>query len=154
MAQFLTIGVTMTVQDCKMTGMPWVSPYLCVLDVDKSVEFYEKAFGFKVVEKIVKNEEGVSVHCELRYQDSVVMLGLQGAWDDEVKAPASTLKTSPISLYVYCSNVDELCIHAEKTGAIVEQKPEDTFWGDRMCRLKDLNGYMWSFATHISSKES
>lgn len=142
----------MTVQDCRMTGMPWVSPYLCVLDVNKSVEFYKNAFGFVVVEDIIQNEEGVPVHCELRYQDSVVMIGLQGAWDDDIKTPSSSSTPSPISLYVYCSNVDELCAQAEKNGAQVEQSPEDTFWGDRMCRLKDLNGYMWSFATHVSNK--
>ncbi len=143
----------MSVQDCKMTGMPWISPYLCVLDVDKSVEFYQKAFGFTVVEGVVKNEEGISMHCELKYQGSVVMVGLQGASDKIVRAPASSSVPSPISLYVYCENVDEFCSLAEKNGAEIDLKPEDTFWGDRICRLKDLDGYSWSFATHVGQKE-
>ncbi len=138
----------MTFCDCKMTGMPWISPYLCVLDIDQAIDFYQRAFGFSVRGDVVKNEEGISVHCELQYQDTVVMLGRQGAWDKDVFAPIFNGVISPISLYVYCENVDEFCLNAEKQGAEILLKPEDTFWGDRMCRLKDLNGYLWSFATH------
>lgn len=142
----------MTSCDCKMTGMPWISPYLCVVDVDQAIDFYQSAFGFSIVGEVVKNEEGISVHCELKYQDTVVMLGKQGIWNKDVFAPVSNQVESPISLYAYCENVDEFCLHAEKQGAEVLLAPEDTFWGDRMCRLKDLNGYIWAFATNIHPK--
>lgn len=143
----------MSVQDCKMTGMPWISPYLCVEDVDQAIEFYQKAFNFILVGDVIKNEDGLSTHCEFTYKDCVMMMGLQGAWDKNVQSPNSSNVSSPIALYVYCEDVDKFCAHAKEHGAIVEQEPEDTFWGDRMCRLKDPNGYCWSFATHLGFEE-
>lgn len=144
----------MSTKECRLKGMPWITPYLCVVDVDKAVEFYEKVFGFKRREEVSKNEKGESVHCELLYQDAMVMVGLEGAYGQSEKSPATSSVECPTSLYVYCEDVDEFCKKAKNNGAEILSEPEDTFWGDRMCRLKDLNGYTWSFATNKTQPEA
>lgn len=138
----------MQTKQCKCPGMSWISPYLYVKDVDASIDFYKKAFGFEVLRDINKNEEGVSVHCECKYQDEVIMLGLEKAFGEDILSPSSSGAPCPISLYLYCEDVDTLFERAKKAGATVLGEPEDQFWGDRMCRLKDPNGYLWSFATY------
>jgi uncharacterized glyoxalase superfamily protein PhnB len=29
-------------------------------------------------------------------------------------------------------------------------KPDDMFWGDRMCTVEDPDGYRWSLATNVA----
>lgn len=143
----------MTTKSCRMKGMPWISPYVCVEDVLKSIQFYQDAYGFEVIGDLIPNEAGIVVHCEMKHQDAVMMIGKQGAWENEVIPPSLSKKAAPISLYIYCEDVDAFCLHAQKHGAEIVSAPENTFWGDRMCRLKDLNGYVWAFATHLESTE-
>ena len=55
---------------------------------------------------------------------------------------------SPVSLFVYCEDVDALCKQAQAAGATVAMPPADMFWGDRMCSLIDPDGHTWNFSTH------
>ncbi len=126
-----------------------VSPYITVLNVDRSIEFYQIAFTFAVHEK-VPGEDGVTFHAEMKYREQLLMFGKQGVKGWKTKTPAASGIESPIAMYIYCDDVDKFHAHAVKHGAKSLLAPEDTFWGDRMCRLEDLDGYMWAFATRIN----
>jgi uncharacterized glyoxalase superfamily protein PhnB len=130
-------------------GASCVSPYITVLDVDKSVNFYKKAFNFQVKE-LAPGEDGTTWHAELLYKDQLIMLGKQGAYNATSESPLASGIESPISLYLYCEDVDAFYERAMKEGAQSVDAPENMFWGDRMCRLKDLDNYIWCFATHSS----
>ena len=56
---------------------------------------------------------------------------------------------SPVSMYVYVEDVDELFNKAVSAGAKVLDPVKDQFWGDRHGRLEDPFGHLWSIATHI-----
>jgi len=128
---------------------PWLSPYLTVKDVEKSADFYTKAFDFKVKE-VSKDENGTPMHAEMLYKDQLLMFGPEGNWGNfETKTPLTSGINSPINLYIYCEDVDKFYQHAINAGAEGFSAPEDMFWGDRMCRLKCPNGYVWAFATHL-----
>lgn len=128
---------------------PWMSPYLTVKEVEKSADFYVKAFQFTVKE-LSKGEDGNTIHAEMFYKDQLLMLGPEGNWANfETKAPKTTGINSPINLYIYCEDVDKFYQHAVSAGAEGFSAPEDMPWGDRMCRLKCPNGYVWAFATHL-----
>lgn len=138
-----------------MTAKPenfsWLSPYILVKDVDEAIEFYAKAFGFKVGNKS-PGKDGSTWHAELSYKDQTLMLGKADAYADSSKktsasSPVTTGVDCPIFLYLYTENVDNFHDHAVSNGAISMSKPDDMFWGDRMCSLKDPDGYVWSFAT-------
>lgn len=138
----------MSSEAARPDGAPWVSPYVIVSDVDRAVNFYEQAFGFERVH-LVAGEDGTSWHAEVRYKDHLIMFGKAGAYGGKTRAPLESGMESPINLYLYCDDVDEFYENALDAGAKSLSEPEDTFWHDRMCRLQDLDGYVWCFATYL-----
>ena len=123
-----------------------LSPYIMVQDVKKAAEFYKTAFHFEINELAPGDKEDV-VHAELSYKNQLIMLGKQGAWGGTSKSPATSGVESPISLYLYTADVDAFYKHALQQHAESVIAPDDMFWGDRMCSLKDIDGYVWCFAT-------
>jgi len=59
---------------------------------------------------------------------------------------------TPISLWVYVADCDELFNRAVGAGAHVAPGPmgqlSDQFWGDRSGTFTDPYGYQWTIATH------
>lgn len=137
----------MSNNDSRQPGYSWVSPYLTVVDAEKSLDFYQNVFGFELKDA-VKDDSGKVVHGELVYNDQTIMLGTQGAYGDDSRAPADSGVKSPVSLYVYCDDVDAMFERATKAGATVGREPEDSFWGDRMCQIADPEGHQWCFARY------
>ena len=140
-------GTTVADRSGRPANMPWVTPYLTVKDVPAALDFYEAAFGF---ERRPGNAEsdGVILHGSMTWNDGVIMLGLEGAYGGTSKAPATSGNESPVSIYVYCDDVDALAQQAEAAGASMRFGPSDMFWGDRCCMLADPNGHVWNFATN------
>jgi PhnB protein len=131
-------------------GSTYVNAYITVEDLSKALEFYKKAFGFKIYEE-AKDEKGVLVHAETQHHDQLIMFGKAGAWGGTTQSPKQSGVESPITLYLYVENVDQFYKHALTNGAVSISEPQDAFWGDRMCSLKDLDGYTWCIATHINT---
>jgi uncharacterized glyoxalase superfamily protein PhnB len=89
----------------KPCGMPWVSPYLTVMDAGASLAFYEAAFGFTT--RFAKTgPDGSIMHAEMAWHDGVIMFGPEGLGGGECRSPATLGISSPVSLYVYCEDVD------------------------------------------------
>jgi PhnB protein len=131
-------------------GSPWLTPYLTVRDADAALEFYQRAFGFEK-RFSMKGPDGRTAHVEITWREAVIMFGLEGDRDGcKVKAPVTSGVTPPIGLYVYCDDVDALYARATAAGAASVSAPQDMFWGDRMCRLRDPDGHDWSFATNVA----
>ena len=137
----------------KPEGFPWLLPMLTVRDGAAALAFYESAFGLTRGD-VMTDDAGQVTHGEVLWHDGRVML----APEDPVspapatgpaKAPAVTGTTSPVTLYLYCDDVDALFARATAAGATVIQPPEDRPWGDRMASLADPDGHIWNFATHI-----
>lgn len=136
----------------KLPGIPTLFPYLTVVDAEKSIAFYRQAFQFELKDAPSKQENKI-VHAELYFADTVIMLTPEGTWGSTKKAPITTGIEPSIYLYVYVANVDDYFNHATKNGATVIMPPENMFWGDRFCQLRDIDGYEWSFATHIGTED-
>lgn len=130
-------------------GMPWITPYLCVSDIEAAVNFYRDAFGFTLHEKIMRDDDGNAMHAEMRYNDCMIMMGAESLYNGATKTPKNSGTQSPVSICVYCDDVDQFFAHATEVGAKTVCEPEDMFWGDRMCRLTDPDGHAWSFATNV-----
>jgi uncharacterized glyoxalase superfamily protein PhnB len=129
-------------------GASWLTPYLTVTDADHSLDFYERAFGFGRGNTLAARD-GQVVHAEMSYQGrTILMFSPEGAWSP-MRTPAHSGCETPVSFYVYCADVDVLTERAREAGAIVLSTPEDMFWGDRMARLQDPDGYVWAFATRV-----
>lgn len=140
----------MVKKDPRPENVGWVLPHITVSNVDVMAKFYEKAFKF-VIKELVPGEDGSTWHGELRYKDQLIMLGKAGAYGDisKTRPPIMAGVESPMSLYLYCEDVDQFYKDAIAAGAISLMEPQDMFWGDRMCRLKDPDGFVWAFGTKL-----
>jgi PhnB protein len=131
----------------------WLTPYLTVADVEKSLAFYAAAFGFGRG-NVVPGPQGGIMHAEMTWQGkNVIMFAPESAAAGEspMKAPTHSCLQMPLVLYVYCADVDALTERARQAGATLLAGPEDMFWGDRVVRLRDPDGYLWSFATRVGA---
>jgi uncharacterized glyoxalase superfamily protein PhnB len=134
----------------KPDSCPWLMPMLTVTDVMASLDFYEKAFGF-TRGMTMPDEEGRISYADMLYKGmQVVMMMPEGAWGSQARTPVSSAVESPVGLYVYCDNVDELCKQAGSAHAEIVNEPETMFWGDRTSCIKDPDGHTWTFATHVA----
>ena len=53
-----------------------------------------------------------------------------------------------MSLHLYVEDVDTAFARAVGAGCTAQMPPSDMFWGDRMAKLTDPYGHIWSIATH------
>ena len=137
--------------------MPTLIPYYTVENPERAITFYEEAFGFHLLSEPSRGEDGSLLHVEMGYQDVVFMFCPEGTPEGtagvKAKAPLSSTAPFPLTLYVYCPNVDDLYQKAMAHGACSLEPPQDAFWGDRFCQLKDTEGYLWSFATPLPGSQ-
>jgi hypothetical protein len=66
-----------------------------------------------------------------------------------MQAPVTSGAENPIVLYVPCRDVDQLTARARAAGATIATEPEDMFWGERIARIADPDGYVWCFAAKV-----
>jgi len=129
-------------------GYSAVTPYLSVKNAEKAIEFYKKAFGAKVLGRIMM-PDGTVGHAELEIGNSRIMLAEENEqWGN--RSPLS-IGGSPVLLCLYVENVDAVFERAIKEGAKVrgDMVVKDQFHGDRSGSLIDPFGHEWSVMTHI-----
>lgn len=136
----------------KPTHMPSLTPYITVSDAKQALDFYTKAFQFELSEEPTVQKE-IIVHAELHLGDARIMISPEGAWGSTKRTPNHSDIQSPVNMYIYVADVDKHFEHAKANGADVVLAPENMFWGDRMCILRDKDGYEWSFATNVGAVE-
>jgi uncharacterized glyoxalase superfamily protein PhnB len=117
--------------------MQAVNTYLAVANVNASIEFLERAFGFSRG-VVLPGADGQPRYAEMRHGNSVVMLIPKG------DAAAATSGTA--ALYTYVGDVDAALARARSAGAGVSEA-EDRPWGDRTANVTDPDGYRWVLAT-------
>jgi PhnB protein len=88
---------------------------------------------------------GAIAHAEMQIGDSVIMIGdeMPGGTDPSPKTVGGT----PVALFVYVEDVDDVFKRATEAGATTVQ--EDHFYGDRVAMFDDPFGHRWNVATHI-----
>jgi PhnB protein len=127
-------------------GYPRVSPHLSIAGAAKAIDFYKEVFG--AVERMrMEGPDGAVVHAEIEIGDSVIMIGdeMPGGTDPSPKTVGGT----PVALFVYVEDVDDVFKRATGVGATTVQAPEDHFYGDRVAMFDDPFGHRWNIATHI-----
>lgn len=126
-----------------------VTPYLTVADAAASLAFYAQAFGFKAGETIT-SPDGRIIRAVMRCgRATVVMFSPEGIWSGTMKAPVRSGAECPLTMYVRCLEVDARADQARAVGAKILTEPTDMFWGDRIARIEDPDGYIWCFASEI-----
>jgi len=111
----------------------------------EAVDFYQKAFGAELHSPMVDGPDGKSVlHAMLKIGDSNLMMAdaWPGNWEQGPKDHATT------GLFLYTEDCDALFERALNAGCEEMDEMMDTFWGDRMGKVKDPFGHVWAIATH------
>ncbi len=128
-------------------GYHTITPSFTFRDSKQAIEFDKKAFGAEVLD-FFPNPTGQGVmHATLKIGSSIVMMGDEMPGGQGCKS-AETLGSSPMSLYVYVSDVDAAFQQVVTAGGTATMPVADMFWGDRVGQIKDPFGYLWMIATH------
>lgn len=129
-------------------GFHSITPYLVIKGAAQAIEYYKKVFGATELVRM-NGPDGKVGHAELQIGDSRLMLADENPKMGQGYTSASTIGSSPVSLYVYLPNVDQVVERARTEGGKVLRQVEDQFYGDRSGFIQDPFGHLWGIATHI-----
>lgn len=111
---------------------------------EDALAFYEKAFGAQIVGEVARGPEELGVmHAVLRLGDASFMLADAMPGGPEF-GPDDTVTSS---FWLYVPDCDRAFEVAADAGAEVIHGPTDMFWGDRVAKLRDPFGHLWTLAT-------
>jgi PhnB protein len=125
-----------------------VTPYLVVRGAAQAIDYYKKVFGATETVRM-PGPDGKIGHAELKIGNSHIMLADESPSMGPGHISADTVGGSPVSLYVYLPNVDEVVKRATTEGAKLLKPVQDQFYGDRSGFIQDPFGHLWGIATHV-----
>ncbi len=125
-----------------------VTPYLVVRGAAQAIDFYKKVFGATETVRM-PGPDGKIGHAELKIGNSHIMLADESPSMGPGHISADTVGGSPVSLYVYLLDVDNVVKRATAEGAKLLKPVQDQFYGDRSGFIQDPFGHLWGIATHI-----
>ena len=128
---------------------PSLSSAVCYVDPRAALAWLEKAFGFEVA-MLIEDADGAVVHSQMRFGDSVVMVGSE--WSADHKSPKSIggKNTQTVNIQI-TTDVDAHCERARAAGAEILVAPETQFYGDRTYRCRDPEGHIWTVAQSVET---
>ncbi len=127
-------------------GYHSVTPYLCVSDAARAIEFYKEAFGATEVMRM-EAPGGKIGHAEIIIGDSRVALADEFP-EMDFRSPQSVGGTATQFL-LYDEDVDARVERAVAAGARLTRPVKDQFYGDRTGSVEDPFGHHWYIATHV-----
>ncbi len=129
-----------------------LSSAICYLDPKAAYRWLEEAFGFEPLMVILDENDNLA-HSEMKYGESVVMIGNE--WSGDHKSPKSVNGKNTQSVHVQLErgeDIDAHCERARRAGAEIIQAPETQFYGDRTYRARDSEGHIWTFGVTLEEK--
>jgi uncharacterized glyoxalase superfamily protein PhnB len=126
-----------------------LSSAVCYLDPKAAFRWLEEAFGFEPLMVILDEKENIA-HSEMKYGDSVVMIGNE--WSGDHRSPKSVNGKNTQSVHVQLErgeDIDAHCERARRAGSEIMQEPSTQFYGDRTYRARDREGHIWTFGVTV-----
>lgn len=126
-----------------------LSSAVCYVDPKAAFRWLEGAFGFEPLMVILDENDNIA-HSEMKYGDSVVMVGNE--WSADHKSPKSMGGKNTQTVHVQLdrgADIDAHCERARKAGAEILQEPDTQFYGDRTYRARDPEGHIWTFGVTV-----
>lgn len=127
-------------------GYHTVTPYLCVSDAARAIEFYKEALGATEIMRM-EAPGGRIGHAEIKIGDSHVMLADEFP-EINFRSP-QTLGGPSTQFMIYVEDVDARVERAVAAGAKLVRPVKDQFYGDRSGGVEDPFGHFWYISTHV-----
>lgn len=123
--------------------------YFGYVDAPAALTWLEQALGFETVRRW-DAPSGELAHAELRRDDVVIILFADAGQGYDRMRPAAngavghgTYLTVPTR-----EDIDAVWGRAVAAGATRVYGPETSEWGNYRCRVRDPEGYEWTFGTY------
>ncbi|WP_233158990.1 VOC family protein [Actinophytocola xanthii] len=122
--------------------------YLSYRDAPAALDWLARAFGFETTMRFDDDHGGV-MHAEARLGDAAILLFSDDGAGYTRPEPRAEANGQGIYLAVDTkAEVDAVWERAVAAGATAVLKPESTDWGNYRCRVRDPEGYEWTFGIH------
>jgi PhnB protein len=123
-----------------------IIPRLVCRDPAAEIEFCVRAFEAVLLNRR-PGPDGSVAHALLTIGPEMVMIETE--WPSlPSRAPAAD-GSSPVVIFLYVSDVDQVVARASACGANVLVPLQNQFWGDRIAWLMDPSGHVWTVAQRI-----
>jgi uncharacterized glyoxalase superfamily protein PhnB len=122
--------------------MQTIFPSLRYRDAEAGLRFLKDAFGFEE-HQVYRDDAGRIAHAELRFRDSMVMMGEEREGDERYGNHAGQGWQ-----YVVVEDADAHYERAKAAGAEIVRELEDQDYGSRDYSARDPEGNLWSFGTY------
>jgi PhnB protein len=127
-------------------GASVVTPRLFCRDPAAEIEFCKSTFG--AVEGVRRRgADGNVAHALITIGPAMVMI--ESEWPSVANRAPLPDGSSPVVLYVYVENVDQVVERAVTAGGKVLMPLQNQFWGDRTAWLMDPSGHVWTVASRV-----
>ena len=113
-------------------GYQAVMPYLILKNAEGFIDFTQKVFDAKLLNKHLREEGHTIMHAEVNINGSVIMFA----------ESTEQYQVQTANLFVYVENADENYATALENGATSINEPADQPYG-RSAGVKDPNGNTW-----------
>jgi PhnB protein len=136
-----------------------ITPFMYIEGVASALEFYKSVFGATVLMRDAE-PSGLVSHAMLKMGETTVMLSdptSEHIKDKEAQALSRTPGSyggSPVHLYIYVADADDVVRRAVAAGAKIVDPVEDKEWGDRCGGIEDPYGHVWFVGTPLKDLQS
>ena len=124
-----------------------VTPYLCIRDAAKAIDFYVSAFGARETFKRITDPAGRVGHAEIQIGATTIMLADEHPEHGFVSP--LTLKAAHMQLFVAVADADAAVRRAVAAGGRLTKPVQDQFYGHRNGEITDPFGYRWTLSQKI-----
>jgi uncharacterized glyoxalase superfamily protein PhnB len=123
--------------------------YFSYVDAPAALTWLAEAFGFETVMR-ADDPSGVLLHSELRRGDVSIIVFSDAGLDYDRMRPRSN---DAVGHGTYLTVEDKTALdavweRAVAAGATPVYGPETSRWGNYRCRVRDPEGYEWTFGTY------
>lgn len=116
-------------------------------DAPAALRWLERAFGLTTTAEWPDDEGGIQ-HAEMRRGDAAFTVFTDRAGYDRARPHGESVGFGLVFALGSPAEVDDIFRSAVAAGAEVVFPPTDTEWGNYRCRVRDLEGYEWTFGTY------
>ena len=127
-------------------GVSAIMPMLVCHNPSIEVQFCKDVFGpIEVVSR--PGPDGNVAHAALKISGAMIMI--EAEWPGIASRSPQPDGSSPVIIYLYVENVDEVIERTIKAGGKVLTPAKNQFWGDRTGRILDTCGHVWIISSRI-----